>query len=197
MDVMTFRMPRLIQASREAGLLVAHVGVSADYHKSGDIWESCQKEAGEPPPQDAESVRRDWRSQHAKDVFDSPKAKPEVVPEHPFSLPEVFTPTGNDIIAEHAWQLHRLLENRGINHILYTGWALNWCLWFSPCGMSDMGRKGYMCSAIRGGCVAIENRESAVGERNLEYALWKTSTMFGYVFELHELTHALRESSTS
>ena len=37
-----------------------------------------------------------------------------------------------------------------------------------------------------------EARESAVGERNLEYAYWKTSTMFGYVFDLHELTTALR-----
>ena len=81
-----------------------------------------------------------------------------------------------------AASLGRLLKARGVGHIIYCGWALNWCLWFSPCGMCDMDRKGYMCSAVRGGCVAIENRDSAAGERNLEYAYWKTSTMFGYIF---------------
>jgi hypothetical protein len=90
-----------------------------------------------------------------------------------------------------SWQLHRLMASRGIDHLIYTGWALNWCLWFSPCGMCDMQRKGYLCSAVRGGCVAIENRESTDTESNLEYAYWKTTTMFGYVFGLHELTGAL------
>ena len=47
------------------------------------------------------------------------------------------------------------------------------------------------------GCVAIENKESAVGEQKLEYALWKTSTMFGYAFERHELTHALRQHAAA
>jgi nicotinamidase-related amidase len=197
MDVMTFRMPRLIEAAREAGLVVAHVGVSGAFHKSGEIWEACELEAGEAPQEDADAVASGWQAQHRRDVFDLPRPQPEDVPPHSFSLPEIFKPAGTDIIAEHAWQLHRLLKNRGIDHILYTGWALNWCLWFSPCGMSDMSRKGYMCSAIRGGCVAIENKESAVGEGNLEYALWKTSTMFGYVFELHELTNALRNHRDS
>ena len=60
-----------------------------------------------------------------------------------------------------------------------------------------MSRKGYLCSAVRGGCVAIENRESAVGEKNLQDAYWKTSTMFGYVFDLHELTTAMRERAAA
>jgi hypothetical protein len=63
--------------------------------------------------------------------------------------------------------------------------------------MSDMKRRGYVCSAVRGGCVAIETKESCVGEKNLEYALWKTSSVFGYVFDLHELTSALRQHAAS
>ncbi len=197
MDVVTFRMPRLIEAARAAGLQVAQVGVSGPPYTEGKIWEKCCKEAGEPPPPDEDVLTAeplpDWKNQLNRDVFDLPRKGPKQVPPHEFSLPDVFLPQGSDIVAQYPWQLHRLLKNRGIDHIIYTGWALNWCLWFSPCGMADMSRKGYMCSAVRGGCVAIENRESAVGELNLEYALWKTSTMFGYVFELHELTHALRE----
>ena len=61
--------------------------------------------------------------------------------------------------------------------------------------MSDMQRKGYLCSAVREGCVAIENRESADTEGNLEYACWKTTTMFGYIFDLQELASALQRSA--
>jgi len=196
MDVVTFRMPRLINAAREAGLQVAQVGVSGPPYTEGKIWEKCSEEAGDPPPAD-EDVLGDkepkWKAKHQRDVFDLPRKSPKEVPPHEFSLPDVFLPQGDDLIAQHPWQLHRLLKNRDVDDIIYCGWAINWCLWFSPCGMADMSRKGYMCSAVRGGCVAIENKESAVGESNLEYALWKTSTMFGYIFDLHELTHALRQ----
>jgi len=195
MEVVTFRMPRLIEAARNAGLLTAHVGVSGKFHMSGSVWERCVAEAGSPPPADADVISGPpaWHEDHRRDVFGLPREAPPKVPPHEFTLPEAFRPQGDDIVAQHAWQLHRLLERRGVDHIIYAGWALNWCLWFSPCGMADMSRKGYTCSAVRGGCVAIENRESAVGEGNLEYAFWKTSTMFGYVFDLHDLTSALRE----
>jgi nicotinamidase-related amidase len=194
MNVVSFHMPRLIEAARAAGLQVAHVGVGGAPYMEGEIWERCVAEVGEAPPADADVIERDGAvfGQHSRDVFDLPRSAPAEVPGHTFSLPGVLLPQGTDIIAQHPWQLHRLLKSRGIDHIVYTGWALNWCLWFSPCGMADMSRKGYLCSAVRGGCVAIENRESAVGELNLEYAYWKTSTMFGYIFELHELTGALR-----
>ncbi|MFO7946230.1 MAG: hypothetical protein R6V19_05420 [Armatimonadota bacterium] len=196
MDVIVFRMPRLIEAAREADWQVAHIGVSGPPYIEGDIWQRCVEEAGDPPegyhpPSEAEEP--EWKAQHRRDVFDLPRPNPPDAPEYEFYLPESMLPHDGDIIAQHPWQLDRLLHNRGITHIIYTGWALNWCLWFSPCGMHDMNRRGYLCSAVRGGCVAVENKESTVGEQNLEYALWKTSTMFGYVFELHELTHALRQ----
>lgn len=196
MQVVQFRMPELLKAARAAGLQVAHVGVSGPPYTEGPIWEQCVKEAGDPPPTDTDVIERDaarW-AQHTRDVFDLPRPNPPDTPPHTFGLPSEFLPQGNDIIAQHPWQLHRLLKNRQIDHIIYCGWALNWCLWFSPCGMCDMDRKGYLCSALRGGCVAIENRESAVGEKNLEYAYWKTSTMFGYIFDYQELMQALRKA---
>ena len=198
MDVVCFRMPRLVQAARDAGLQIVHVAGSDG---TGPIWEKCLREAGPPPPPDTDTIPRDEAvfAQHTRDVFDLPSTAPKgtfapLKLEFPSSA-AALVPQDGDLVASQSWQLARLLKKRGINHIVYCGWALNWCLWFSPGGMCDMNRKGFLCSAVRGGCVAIENRESAVGEGNLEYALWKTSTMFGYVFELHELTHALREGA--
>ena len=200
MEVVAFRMPRLVKAAREAGLLVAHV---AGAPGKGPVWEKSLKEAGDPPPPDPDAIPRDEKrwAQHSRDVFDLPRsneapfdaAPPQVLGAGHYNI---LTPQKGDLCAAYSWQLHRLLKNRGVDHIVYCGWALNWCLWFSPGGMCDMDRKGYLCSAVRGGCVAIENRESAVGKKNLEYAFWKTSAMFGYVFDLHDLTAALRKSAS-
>ena len=124
MDVVAFRMPRLLEAARASGLLVAHVGVGSPFHMSGPVWDACREEAGDPPPPDRDimSTPPAWKSQHSRDVFDLPRPSPPDLPPHTFSLPEPFVPQSTDVIAQHAWQLHRLLANRGIDHILYTGW---------------------------------------------------------------------------
>ena len=196
MDLCTQRLPPLVAAARRAGLQVVHV-----YGGIPDPKEPCAArslaEAGSPPPSDEERVPpdADVSRRHTLDVFGTLFKRPEGSPDHEAGLPQVLRPQGDDLVVSESWQLHRLMKKRGITHLLYTGWALNWCLWFSPCGMSDMDRKGYLCSAVRGGCVAIENRESADTESNLEYAYWKTSTMFGYLFDLKELTSELTKSA--
>jgi nicotinamidase-related amidase len=196
MDLCTNRLPRLVEAARDAGLQIVHV-----YGSISDPDEPCAArslaEAGDPPEPDPERITANEavQARHTRDVFDLPRPRPQGSPDHVPGLPEILRPTGEDLVVAQSYQLHRLMKNRGITHLLYTGWALNWCLWFSPCGMHDMQRKGYLCSAVRGACVAIENRESADTEANLEYAYWKTSTMFGYIFDLHELTSVLRDAT--
>lgn len=198
MDLVMFRLPRLVEAARKAGLQVGTIGVSEGMMKS-EYGRKYLKEAGEPPPDDDASIPRDqerW-AKHDKDLYSLPlplneKGLPPVASSTLTGMPAVLRPQGHDLVAQHSWQLARLLRNRGIDHIIYCGYALDECLWFEPCGMSDMKRRGFMCSAVRGGCVAIETKESCEGEQYLEYALWKTSSVFGYIFELHELTSALR-----
>jgi nicotinamidase-related amidase len=193
-DMIRNRLPKLVEAARAAGLQVVHVHTRAEY-QTGPCWERSVAEAGDPPPEEIDKIDDEGLlAAHKKDVFQL-AARPEGSPEHTWGMPEVLMPQGDDLIAGETWRLHRLMKARGINHLIYCGWALNWCLWFSSGGMCDMNRHGYLCSAVRGGCVAIENKASADTEANLEYACWKTSTMFGYVFELDELAEALRKAA--
>lgn len=194
MELCRHRLPRLVAAARAAGLQVVHVHGGIDEKTDEPCARRSLQKAGDPPLPDNDRMEPDpaVSARRRRDVFDLPRERPKGSPDVKSELPAELRPTGDDVVVAQSWQLHRLMANRGIDHLVYTGWALNWCLWFSPCGMSDMQRKGYLCSAVRGGCVAIENRESADTEANLEYAYWKTSTMFGYVFELHELAGALR-----
>jgi len=100
-------------------------------------------------------------------------------------------PVGDEGIAENGDQLAALCRAQGINHLIYTGFALNWCLLMSPGGMIDMARHGCLCSTIAEATTAVENRETAREEREKQQALWRVSVEFGFVFKLADFLKAL------
>lgn len=100
-------------------------------------------------------------------------------------------PVGDEGIAENSDQLAALCQAHGINHLVYTGFALNWCLLMSPAGMVDMARHGCLCSTIAEATTAVENRETARDEREKQQALWRVAVEFGFVFQLADFLRAL------
>jgi len=80
----------------------------------------------------------------------------------------------------------------GVNHLIYSGFAINYCLQYSPAGMLDMGRRGFTCSAIRQATTAVERKESVRHEDNKEYALWLTAMMFGFVYDADEILSMMK-----
>ncbi len=101
-------------------------------------------------------------------------------------------PVGDEGVAENGDQLAALCRAHGINHLIYAGFALNWCLLMSPGGMVDMRRHGCLCSTIAEAVTAVENGETAREEREKQQALWRVSVEFGLVFQLADFLKALR-----
>jgi len=93
--------------------------------------------------------------------------------------------------------LAALCRAGGINHLIYLGFAINWCLLMSPGGMLDMRRYGVICSTIRQAVTAVENRETAETEAAKELALWRVSLAFGFVFELKDVMEMLNRDLPS
>ncbi|MHC4871962.1 MAG: hypothetical protein ACYTFY_08960, partial [Planctomycetota bacterium] len=81
-------------------------------------------------------------------------------------------------------------------HLNYCGFAINVCLWHSPCGMFDMKKLGYRCGCIKQGTVAVENAESAAGEKNHAYAMWWTAMHYGWMMEDVDYISACGEFSS-
>lgn len=104
-------------------------------------------------------------------------------------------PVGEEGIAKDGAQLAALCRARGVNHLVYVGFALNWCLLMSPGGMVDMARQGCLCSTIREATTAVENRETARGELEKQQALWRVALEFGFVFGLDDFVRAVRPLS--
>jgi len=99
--------------------------------------------------------------------------------------PQAMPNPGEDI-AINGEQLHTLCLEHGIDHLIYIGFAINWCLLMSPGGMVDMSRYGIICSTIPEAVTAVENKETAREEREKQQALWRVSLEFGFVFPLRE-----------
>ena len=91
-------------------------------------------------------------------------------------------------------QLFALCQEHGVDHLIYVGFAINWCLLMSPGGMVDMSRHGIVCSTIPEAVTAVENKETAREEREKQQALWRVSLEFGFVFPIEELLAVISRS---
>jgi nicotinamidase-related amidase len=191
-------MPGLLQAVRSSPLPLFHVvGGGVDYysHLPGH-QRACAlagPEARATPPQiEVDPVGAALRARRRAEGFPGAHNLPDIqqgFPRLDFS-PEV-RPRDDEGIAENGAQLLALCRHHGINHLIYTGFALNWCLLMSPGGMVDMERHGLLCSTVAEAVTCVENATTAREEREKAQALWRVSVGFGYVFHLDPLLAAL------
>ncbi len=102
-------------------------------------------------------------------------------------------PKSDESIAENSRQLFALCKERGINHLVYCGFAVNWSLLLSPGGMAEMYKYGLWCSVLREATTAVENKETARNELCKEIALWRVALAFGFVFDVDDFVNAIKK----
>jgi len=197
-DICSNVLPGLLEAARASGLTVYHVvRPGGTYFRDYPGYRRADQLAGPEVPRKRE-VQRDevldrlarFRSQS---VFPGEHNQPDITAgQRCMDFPQPVKPAGDEGVAESSAQLHALCLEDGINHLIYTGFAINGCLVSSPGGMIDMQREGYMCSAVRQAVTAIENKETARAETAKEIALWQVALLYGFVYDADDLTGALR-----
>jgi nicotinamidase-related amidase len=204
--------PPLLVAARGAGLTVIHVGSDEsyvgrypEYQRAKALAEAQAPGSRLQAPSDQkpgawslepgaaeDELRRQWqaerhRQSHGEHNLEHIRAGFR----HIDFAPEAMPADGEPVVITSA-QLNAVCRERGIWHLIYIGFALNWCLLASPGGMIDMSRLGYVCSTIRQATTAVENRESCTEEWAKELALFRVALMFGYVFDVDPVVAALR-----
>jgi hypothetical protein len=103
-------------------------------------------------------------------------------------------PQGDELVATTSDQVYNICKNYGINHIIYTGFAINMCLMMVTGGWMSMRQHGVTCSVIRELVTGVENKESVRGEKNKEYGLWHLSICSGAVLEQRDFFNAISSS---
>jgi hypothetical protein len=188
--------PRLLSAVRAAGMTVLHVVGGGDYYKGCPGYRRALELAGPTPPPlprvepgPAHQALSRFREQN---VYPGPRNGADI--SRGFAHIDFMAsarPVGDEGVAENDHQLAALATAAGTTHLVYAGFAINWCLLSSSGGMADMDRRGFMCSAFREAVTAVENRETARKELAKELGLWRVALAFGFVFEVGEFVAAL------
>ncbi len=191
--------PPLLETVRRSPLPVFHVVGGRDYYSHLPGYQRAKQLAGATPA--PTPVERDPvydQLQHLRTAQGSPGAANIADIAAGFSKLNFATtaqPIADEGVAENGAQLAALCRAHGVNHLVYVGFAINWCLLISPGGMVDMARYGCLCSTISEAVTAVENRETAREEREKQQALWRVSVEFGFVFALSDFLGALRAVS--
>lgn len=189
--------PGLLGAVREAGLPLFHVVGGGRYYADCPGYRRAVALAGpdpEPPDQaEPDAVFERLQQFRFEKVFYGKHNAPDI--ERGFKnldfIPEA-RPQGDEGVAATGHQLFALCRERGVNHLVYAGFAINWCLLLSPGGMADMQPRGFLCSALRQAVTAVENKETARRELCKEIGLWRVALAFGFVFDVDDFVAALR-----
>jgi hypothetical protein len=188
--------PGLLSAVRKAGLPIFHVVGGGAYYQELPNYKRTVQLAG-PEPAAPEHVKPDpvlerLRKFRAERVFVGAHNREDVNRGWKSAdfEPEA-RPVGDEAVAATSHQLFALCKRAEVNHLVYIGFAINWCLLLSPGGMADMSKRGIMCSAIRQAVTAVENKETARQELCKELGLWRVALAFGFVFDLDDFVGAL------
>lgn len=176
-EVLQEAFPPLLAAVRQAGLPVFHVpGL-------------------EPSPVPSVPTDPTWRDLQAFRALNVFPGEPNLADVDAGWSARVIAanalPQPGEAIAESSADLHALASAHGINHLIYIGFALNWCLLMSPAGMVDMKRLGYLCSTVREGVATVEPGSLPHGDQEIQSALWRVAVEFGFIFSQADLVNAL------
>ena len=188
--------PGLLTAVRASDLPLFHVVGGGDYYRDYPGYRRAEELAG-PRDRGPDQVAADptlerLRAFRRERVFVGSHNESDVTKgfaELDF-MPQA-RPEGSEGVAENSQQLTALCHDAGINHLIYAGFAINWCLLLSPGGMAEMSQRGVMCSVLRQAVTAVENRETARNELCKEVALWRVALAFGFVFSVDEFIRAI------
>lgn len=193
-QILTDIFPPLLAAVRQSPLPVFHVVGGRDYYSH---LPGFQRDVRVTPPTPVAPDPTYHALQQLRHDHATPGAHNAADVSAGFAHLD-FAPTARPLpgegIAENGEQLAALCRAHGINHLIYVGFAINWCLLMSPGGMVDMKRHGCICSTIAEAVTAVENRETAREEREKQQALWRVAIEFGFVFRLADFTTALPQA---
>jgi len=190
--------PPLLEAVRASDLPLFHVVGGGDYYKELPGYKRAVELAGPAPAAPArvasDPVRdklNGFRQEHT--FVGSENAEDVKRGFERLDFAPNSEPVGDEGVAENGHQLSALCSEQGVNHLIYAGFAINWCLLLSPGGTAEMAHKyGVMCSAIRQATTAVENKESAREEWCKELALWRVALAFGFVFDVDDFVAAVK-----
>jgi len=189
--------PPILSAARQANMTVIHVASSETYAGRFEGYQESVALAGSQPDSTPGAVtdplKQQWQAERGEQMRGAENAEDIKAGQKYLDFPPQAMPEEGEPVVINSHQLNAICRDLGVWHLIYIGFAINWCLLASPGGMIDMSRMGYVCSTIRQATTAVENKETCSEEWAKKVALWRVALMFGYVFDVDPFVDALSE----
>jgi len=154
-----------LEAARAAGLTVIHAPSPWIVQKRG--YRTEKPELAEPTTQPA-----NWPPQSFRGIYRSGEWAPFGRPQEA-ALPAIYDwyeqdldiaaparPAGDDLVISSGPELHAVLEERGLLHLVYAGFCANWCLVGRDYGIMEMNQRGYNVVLLRDATTGIESHDT-------------------------------------
>jgi nicotinamidase-related amidase len=158
-DVTANAIVPALSAAREAGLTIVHAPCPEVARQFSQLKQHTPPKVlptpDWPPPE-----FRSRAGEYA--VYRGPRNQPPSIGIHWDGLasklgmsPAIEVRDGDLVIAT-GQQLHELSEGRGILHLIYVGFATNWCVVGRDYGIRTMARRGYNIILLRDATTGVE-----------------------------------------
>ena len=144
----------VLEAARTAGLTIVHA-------PSPEVAAQFDQLARQrPPPREPEP---DWppadfrNRQGAYAAYRGPRDQPPGIPRiEPLGMSPAIEVEEDDFVVATGQQLHDLCRERRILHLVFAGFATNWCVLGRDYGMRAMRRRGYNLILLRDATMGVE-----------------------------------------
>lgn len=188
----------VLAAARQAGLTIVHapsVRVAAQYPQG-----QCYRPATDTPPaQPPEWPPPAFRSRTGPyAVYRNPREQAPGRPLHWAARlamsPHIDVQPGEAVVATGA-QLHALSQDRRILHLLYVGFATNWCVLGKDYGIRAMKNRGYSPILLRDATTGVEFPDTLDTLQATELAVREVEQQHGFTASNRDFLTACRATS--
>ncbi len=186
-----------IEAARAAGLTI----VQAPSPEVAAKFEQLQRH--EPPAPVAEP---DWppapfRAREGEyAAFKGPRNQPPGIATHweahrdKLDMSPEIEVREEDFVIATGEQLHDLARQRGIVHLIYAGFATNWCILNRDYGMRAISRRGYNMILLRDATIGVEYPDTVDACFATEMAIREVETQIGFTASNEDFFAACRRA---
>ena len=187
----------VLAAARQVGLTIVHapsVGVAERYPQV-----HCDRPASDTPPAPPEWPPPAFRSRTGPyAVYRNPREQAPGRPPHWADRlamsPHIDVQAGEAVVATGA-QLHALLQDRRILHLLYVGFATNWCVLGKDYGIRAMKNRGYNPILLRDATTGVEFPDTLDTLQATELAVREVEQQHGFTASNHDFLAACDAAS--
>ena len=168
----------VLEAARAAALTIVHAPSPEVAEQFGQL----ARHRPPPPKPEPDWPPADFRSRiGAYAAFRGPRNQPPGIPRiEPLGMSPAIEVADDDFVLATGQQLHDLCRERGILHLVYAGFATNWCVLGRDYGMRAMRRRGYNLILLRDATMGVEFPDTLGELKATELAIREAEQQIGF-----------------